>query len=55
MEEDGTPVSIRGDFTAIDGAGNRGTGTSEILFSGFGEPVEIEAPAVEDLVAPSGG
>ena len=48
VEEDGTPVSIRGDFTAVDGAGNRGQGTSEMRFSRFGEPVEIEAPAVED-------
>ena len=47
IEEDGTPVSIRGDFTAIDGAGNRGEGTSEMRFSKFGEPIEIEAPAVE--------
>lgn len=48
VEEDGTPVSIRGDFTAVDGAGNRGQGTSELRFSGFGEPLEIEAPAVEE-------
>ena len=47
MEEDGTPVTIRGDFTAVDGAGNRGEGTSEMRFSKFGEPVEIEAPEVE--------
>jgi hypothetical protein len=46
MEEDGTPVSIRGDFTAIDGGGNQGQGTSEMRFSKFGEPVEIEAPDV---------
>ena len=48
VEEDGTPVSIGGDFTAVDGAGNRGQGTSEMRFSRFGEPVEIEAPAVEE-------
>jgi hypothetical protein len=47
IEEDGTPVTIRGDFTAVDGAGNRGEGTSEMRFSKFGEPVEIEAPEVE--------
>ena len=47
MEEDGTPVSIRGDFSAIDGGGNRGQGTSEMRFSKFGEPVEIEAPEVD--------
>ena len=47
IEEDGTPVTIRGDFTAIDGAGNRGEGTSEMRFTKFGEPIEIEAPKVE--------
>jgi hypothetical protein len=47
MEEDGTPVSIRGDFTAVDAAGNQGHGTSEMRFSKFGEPVEIEAPEVD--------
>ena len=55
VEEDGTPVSIRGDFTAVDGAGNRGEGTSEMRFSRFGEPVEIKAPELEESAAPSGG
>lgn len=55
VEEDGTPVSIRGDFTAIDGAGNRGEGTSEMRFSRFGEPVEIQAPSLGEPAAPSGG
>ena len=55
IEEDGTPVSIRGDFTAIDGAGNRAAGSSDIRFSRFGQPVEIEAPDIEASAAPSGG
>ena len=55
VEEDGTPVSIRGDFTAIDGAGNTGEGTSDMRFSRFGEPVEIEAPDLEESARPSGG
>ena len=44
MEEDGTPVVIRGDFTAVDGAGNEGQGSSEMRFSNFGGPIEIKAP-----------
>ena len=55
VEEDGTPVSIRGDFTAVDGAGNRGQGSSEMRFTRFGEPIEIEAPVLEESAGPSGG
>ena len=44
MEEDGTPVVIRGDFTAVDGAGNEGQGSSEMRFSNFGGPIEIKPP-----------
>ncbi|HEU5204446.1 MAG TPA: LppX_LprAFG lipoprotein [Candidatus Limnocylindrales bacterium] len=55
IEDDGTPVSLRGDFSAIDAAGNRGEGTSEMRFSRFGEPVEIEAPDLGESAAPSGG
>jgi hypothetical protein len=46
VEEDGTPVLFRGDFSAIDGAGNEGAGSTEMRFSNFGGPVEIEAPEV---------
>jgi hypothetical protein len=46
VEEDGTPVLFRGDFSAIDGAGNEGAGSTEMRFSDFGVPVEIEAPQV---------
>ena len=55
IEDDGTPVSLRGDFSATDGAGNRGEGTSDMRFSRFGEPVEIQAPDLEESAAPSGG
>ena len=55
IEDDGTPVSLRGDFSAVDAAGNRGEGTSEMRFSRFGEPVEIQAPDLGESTAPSGG
>ncbi len=44
IEEDGTPVLVRGRFTAEDAAGNVGSGSTEIRFSAFGDPVEIEPP-----------
>ena len=47
IEEDGTPVLIRGTFSAIDTAGNEGTGSTEVAFSQFGGPITIEAPPVE--------
>jgi hypothetical protein len=47
IEADGTPVLIKGTFSAIDAAGNEGTGSTEVAFSQFGGPITIEAPPVE--------
>jgi hypothetical protein len=44
VEEDGTPVLIRGDFSAVDAAGIEGAGSTEFRFSNFGGPIEIVAP-----------
>jgi hypothetical protein len=47
VEDDGTPVRIDGAFTAIDPAGNEGSGTTRMTFSNFGQAVEIVAPSIE--------
>jgi hypothetical protein len=44
VEEDGTPVLIKGTFTAVVDYGIEITGTSEVRFSKFGGPIKIVAP-----------
>jgi hypothetical protein len=44
VEEDGTPVLIKGTFTTVVDYGIEITGTSEVRFSKFGGPIKIVAP-----------
>lgn len=44
---DGTPVLVKGTFTANDASGATGSGTTEIRFSNVGGPIAIEEPSFE--------
>jgi hypothetical protein len=44
VEEDGTPVVIKGSFTTVVDYGIEITGTSEMRISQFGGPIKIVAP-----------
>jgi len=44
VEEDGTPVLIKGTFTTVVDYGIEITGTSEMRISKFGGPIKIAAP-----------
>jgi hypothetical protein len=44
VEEDGTPVLLKGKFTTVVDYGIEITGTTEMRFSKFGGPIKIVAP-----------